>query len=326
MKLPGRIILAVMLGLLGAEAALAQTWPAKPVRIIIPTPPGGPLDNLTRAVAQSAAQVFGQPFLVENRVGADSIIAVEACAKSAADGLTLCSVDSFAITLNPVVRSKLPYDPDRDLAPVIQYGTLASALSVHPSVPAGSVRELLELARSKPGAVAFGTYGLASANHLYVEWLRNTRGIVFLDVPYKAASQAMQALLAGEVQVVAFALAPSMAQARAGKMRILAVAGDERSPALPDVQSFKEAGLEVSIRTWFGMFAPAGTSREIIQRLNAEVARVLLAPPFKEKFLTSQGMETSSPAAASPEAFAAYIKQERDMYANLVKVVGLKLD
>jgi tripartite-type tricarboxylate transporter receptor subunit TctC len=307
-------------------AVLAQAYPSKPVRIIVPHSAGGPGDVLARGVAQSLGQVLGQPFVVENRVGTDSIIAVEACVRSAPDGSTLCTVDSFAITLNPVVRFKLPYDPDRDLAPVVQFGTMGSAFSVGASVPVNSLRELFELAKAKPESLAFGTYGLASANHLYVEWLKNAKDIRFLNVPYKAATQAMQALLAGEIQVVAYSLGASMPHAKSGKIKILAVAGDERSAVLPNVPSFKEAGLDISIRTWFGMFAPAATPRDIVQRLNAEVAKLLRVPQFKDKFLTAQGIEINGPAGGSTEDFARYIRQEREMYANMVKVVGLKAD
>jgi tripartite-type tricarboxylate transporter receptor subunit TctC len=303
-----------------------QAYPSKPVRIIVPHSAGGPGDVLARGVAQSLGQTLGQPFVVENRVGTDSIIAVEACVRAAPDGSTVCSVDSFAITLNPVVRSKLSYDPDRDLAPVSQFGTMGSAFSVGATVPANSLKELFELAKARPESLAFGTYGLASANHLYVEWLRNAKGIRFLNVPYKAATQAMQALLSGEIQVVAYSLGASLPHAKAGKIKILAVAGDERSAVLPNVPSFKEAGLDISIRTWFGLFAPIATPREIVLRLNAEVAKLLRVPQFKDKFLAAQGIEMNGPAGGSVEDFTQYIRQEREMYANMVKVIGLKLD
>ena len=324
MLLVARLLLGIVL--VAGAMCQAQNYPSRPVRILVPTPAGGPGDLLARGVAQSLGQTLSQAIVVENRVGGDSIIAVDACAKAAPDGLTLCSIDSFAVTLNPVLHSKLPYDPERDLAPVIHYGSMGSALSVRPSLAVNSLRELLEIAKAKPNSISFGTYGLASANNLYVEWMKNALGISFLNVPYKAASQAMQALLTGEIDVMAYSLGQTMAQANAGKVKILAVAGEERSAALPAVPSFKESGLDVSIRAWFGLFAPAATPPQVVQRLNAELAALLASSAFKEKFLSSLGIEAQAPAGQPSEAFARYIRQERAMYANLVKVVGLKVD
>lgn len=302
----------------------AQGYPTRTVRMLVPTAPGGPLDTVSRGLAQALSQGLGQSFLVENRTGADGIIALEACAKSPADGYTLCSVDSWPITLNPLLHASLPYDPDRDLSPVIHYGTLGSALCVHPSVSANSMRELFDLARAKPNTLVFATYGLASNTFFYAEWLKKVKGIPFMSVPYKSTTQAIQAVVAGEAQVFAYGLGQSIGLAKGGKVKILAVAGDERSAALPEAPSFKEAGMELSMRTWFGMFVPAGTPRDIIQKLNAEVGRILATPQFKEKFIVSQGVESAYPAGGSSEALANYVRQERALYADMVKRVGAK--
>ena len=320
------LILSAVAGLSLFRIASAQSYPTRSVRMLVPTGAGGPLDTVSRGLAQSLSQVFGQSFVVENRTGADGIIALEACAKSAPDALTLCSIDSWPITLNPILHPKLPYDPDRDFAPVIHYGTLGSALCVHPSVPANSLRELFELAKAKPDSIVFATYGLASNTFFYVEWLKKVKGIPFMGVPYKSTSQAIQAVLAGEAQVFAYGLGQSIGLAKAGKLKILAVAGDERSPALPDTPSFKESGMELSMRTWFGMFVPAATPKGIVQKLNAEIARILRTPEFKDKFLTRQGVETNPPSGESTEAFAKFVKQDREMYANLLKTVGVKAE
>lgn len=318
------LVLAAIAGLSFLRIASAQNYPTRAVRMLVPTGAGGPLDTVSRGLAQSLSQVFGQSIVVENRTGADGIIALDACAKSAPDGLTLCSIDSWPITLNPILHPRLPYDPDRDLAPVIHYGTLGSALTVNPSVAANSLRELFELAKAKPDSIVFATYGLASNTFFYVEWLKKVKGIPFMGVPYKSASQAIQAVLAGEAQVFAYGLGQSIGLAKAGKVKILAVAGEARSPALPDTPSFKEAGMELSMRTWFGMFVPAATPRGIVQRLNAEIARILRTPEFKEKFFTRQGVETNPPSGESTEAFARFVKQDREMYANLLRTVGFK--
>ena len=327
MKLLNRVLVfAAIAGLSLPGTAGAQSYPSRAVRVLVPTAAGGPLDTVSRGLAQALGQALGQSFVVENRPGADGIIALEACAKSAPDGLTLCSIDSWPITLNPILHAKLPYDPERDLAPVIYYGTLGSALCVHPSVPANSLRELFELAKAKPNSMVFATYGLASNTFFYVEWLKKVKGIPFMGVPYKSTSQAIQAVLGNEAQVFAYGLGQSIGLANAGKVKILAVAGEARSPALPDAPSFKEAGMELSMRTWFGMFAPAATPKEIVQKLNAEIARVLQNPQFMEKFLVNQGVEPTPPSGESTEAFTRFVKQDREMYANLLKTIGIKAE
>ena len=304
--------------------AQAQAYPTRTVRVLVPTAPGGPLDTVSRGLAQALSQGLSQSFVVENRPGADGIIALEACAKSPADGYSLCSIDSWPLTLNPLLHASLPYDADRDLAPIIHYGTLGSALCVHPSVPANSMKELFDLARSKPDSIVFATYGLASNTFFYAEWLKKAKGIPFMSVPYKSTTQAIQAVIAGEAQVFAYGLGQSIALAKGGKVKILAVAGDQRSAALPEVPSFKEAGMELSMRTWFGMFAPAGTPRDIVQKLNADIGKILGTAQFREKFIVSQGVESAYPAGGSSEALASFIRQERAMYAEMVKLVGAK--
>lgn len=180
-----KMVLALLACALFAMAtpAAAQGYPSKPVRILIGTPPGGPGDTATRGAAQALSQATGQSYVVENRVGADGLIAGEAAVRSAPDGYTLYVADSFAISLNPVIRAKMPYDPDKDLAPIIYFGALASLILAHPSVPANNLRELMNLAKAKPGSITFGTFGLASSSNLYVELLKNDRNIVFLNVP-----------------------------------------------------------------------------------------------------------------------------------------------
>lgn len=304
--------------------AFAQRYPSKPVRIIVPTPVGGPGDIIARGTAAALGALFDQSFVVENRLGVGSIVGAEACARAAPDGHTLCSMDSFTLTLNPHVRLKLPYDPIRDFAPIVHFGFLRSSLSVHPSVPANTINELLDLARSRPGALVWGSFGPASSSHFYIEYFRNAKGINFLNIPYKAASEAMQRMVAGEVQVVTFSLGQSVALAKAGKIKMLAVAGETRSPLMPNVPSYKESGMELSIQTWFGLYAPAATPPDIVQRLNAELVKIIPTPEFKDKFLTTQGIELTGPAAGPIAPFAAYIREETEMYRNLAKVVGVK--
>ena len=239
----------------------------------------------------------------------------------------LCASDSLGIVLNPVIRAKMPYDPMRDLAPVVFYGYGVNGILVHPSVPANSLQELFELAKAKPGTVSWGSYGLASTANLYIEYLRNAKGISFHNVPYKAASLAFPAMLAGEVQVSFFNLGQAAAQVKAGKARALAVILGKRSALLPDVQTYKEAGLDIAIITTFGLYAPAATPRDIVQRLNLELAAGLFNnAEMKQKFLTGQGLETDPPAGKSPEEFAAFLRAERDNFANIVKITKIKVE
>ncbi len=331
MKLQARVKLmsTLLVCTLFASAiqAFAQGYPSKPVKILIGTPPGGPGDTATRGAAQALSQATGQPYVVENRVGADGLIAGEAAVRSAPDGYTLYVADSFAISLNPVIRAKMPYDPEKDLAPIAYFGALASLILAHPSVPANNLVELLSLAKAKPGSISFGTFGLASSSNLYVELLKNDRNVVFLNVPYKAASLAFPAMLAGEVNVVLFAVGPAVAQVKAGKAKALAIVSSNRSPLLPDVGTMKENGVDIDIQAWFALFAPAATPRDIISRVNAEVAKGLTNnPEAKAKFLTSQGIDTSAPAGASPEVFARFLKKERENYAEVVRLTKVRIE
>ena len=310
---------------LSVAPAAAQNYPARAVRILVGTPPGGPPDVMARGTAQVLSQRFGQPFVVENRVGADSMIAGEACARAPADGYVLFVSASLGVVLNPLVRAKMPYDPFRDLAPVIHYGYAVNGILVHPAVPAKTLQELFELAKAKPGTVTFGTYGAASPPTLYLEWLRKVKGISFLNVPYKAASLAWPAMLAGEVQVSTFNLGQAIANVKAGKARPLAVMLPKRSSLLPDLPTYKEGGMDIAMITTFGLYAPGETPKEIIRQINAEVVNGLFnKAEMREKFLISQGMELQPPAGGSPEEFAAFLRAERDNFASIVKMAGVK--
>ena len=308
-----------------AGAAQAQKYPSRPVRILVGTPAGGPGDVISRGSAQILSTTFGEAFVVENRVGADGMIAGEACAHAAPDGLTLCTADNYAISVNPVIRLKMAYDPSKDLAPIIHFGHLAAAILVHPSVQANTLKELFDLARAKPDSITWGAYGINSSSHFYIEYLRNVRGIRFYNVPYKAASLAFPAMLAGEVQVAIFAVGPAAQQVKAGKAKALSLTIGKRVPQMPDVPTYKESGLDVDIATWFGLFAATGTPSEVIHRINAELAKQLINDPAnRDKFLTSQGISIDHPAGASPEAFAATLPPERERFTAIAKQAGIK--
>ncbi len=318
--------LALLAATLAMPAAHGQGYPAKPVRVIEPHPAGSILDNLARAFTQNLSQSFGQPFVVENRAGAEGMIGMEACVKAPADGYTLCITDSLVISLNPVVRAKLPYDPPRDLAPIGHFGFLNSAVIVQPSLPVNSMSELLELAKAKPGVITWGTWGVTSLSNLYIEWLKNARGISFYNVPYKGAVLAAQGVLGGQVQVALWGVGAVAPLAKAGKLKALAVVGETRSLVMPQLPTLKESGIDPVLRAWFGLFAPAGTPADIVQRLNAAVAKAMADPGFRERFLLSQGFEIAPPAGGSVGDFGAFLRSDRAMYEQLVKVTGVKAE
>ncbi len=304
----------------------AQTYPNKPVRIFSPWAAGGPGDVVTRGAAQELAAALGQPYVVETRVGADGMIVAEAGSRTAPDGYNLTGCDQQIMAINPVVYATRPYEI-RDLAPVVLYGFLASGLHVSPTIAANTLPELLELARAKPGAIAWGSFGAASASNFYIEWLKNTRNIQFLNVPYKGASFAWQGLLAGDVQVAFFAVGPSAAMRKTGKIKTLAVMLGKRVPQMPDVPSYTESpGLDFPlVVTWFGLCAQAATPPAIVQRLNAEVSKRLVAnEALREKFMTSQGLAVESPSGESPESFGKFLLAEQEKYVRLAKLAGIK--
>lgn len=312
---------------LGATVASAQAYPVKPVRLIVSSAPGGPGDMVARGFALAMSNGLGQSFVVENRIGADGLIAGEACARATPDGYTLCSLDGFVIATNPAVRTKMPFDTVRDIDPVVHLGMLAAAIGAHISTPGSNFAEVLEFAKQNPNKVTWATYGAASSGVLYSEWLRNTRNIEFFNVPYKSAAPAFQAVVAGESQLVVYSIGLTNQQVRAGKMKALAVNTQTRHPLMPNVPTMAESGLDIAVVTWFGIFAPAGTPKEAIRRINAETTKSYFNDPaLREKFLTATGMVATHPAGAPPEAFAEFIGKERAMYVDLVKRARIKVE
>ena len=304
--------------------ASGQAFPTKPVRIVIAHAPGGPPDILMRSMAPFLAKTFGQPFVIENREGANGIVGAESVAKSAPDGHTLLMTSAFTVTLNTFMYDKLPYDPERDFAPVVHVGGLNSAVMVHPSVPARNWQELVALARAKPDTISWASVGSSSSAALFREWMAKSMGITFYNVPYKNYLQALSAVTAGDVNVAIFGVGGVIPLAKAGKVRPLAVIDSNRSQYMPDLPSFKELGFDVFFRSWFALYAPKATPVDVVRRLNSEVARTLKEPVIIEKALTPQGFELHDPAGGPPEALVAYIREERDMYARVTKILGIK--
>ena len=313
---------ALMLtGLLALPAAQAQSWPTKPIRIISPHPPGGPGDIPFRGIAQYLGPKYGQPFVIENRPGANAVIGAEMCAKAAPDGYTFCGTNNGTISINPLAYPNLPYDPLKDFIGIINIGEIESVLIAHPSFPANTIGELFAMAKAKPDSISWSTIGVGSGSHLTLEWLR-TRGVPFLHVPFKGGEAAMNAVVGGQVNISMNAAGRTAPMIRAGKLKAIAVSGDRPSQFVPGVRSLGEAGYSVATGIWIGMFAPAAVPRALVVRLNADINGLLKNKDYVAKFVSTQGMV---PVGGSVDEFNAYLKKERAFYEKLVKDTGVKL-
>ena len=301
----------------------AQTFPAKPSRLVVPFPPGGPLDVIGRLIAQQLGERWGQNVVVENKPGAGGNIGADFVAKAAPDGYTVVMGALSTHAVNPSLYSKMPYDAQRDFAPITRVAITPNVLVVNPSLPVNSVKELIAYAKAHPGQLSFGSGSTGSAGHLAGELFKVDAGIDMVHVPYKGAAPAMQALLAGDTQLMFDNLANAMAQVKAGKLRALAVTTAERSKLAPELPTMAEAGVAgFDISTWFGLFAPAGTPPEIIGKWNADVLRILDSPEMRER-LIAQGAEA---APDTPAEFARFVGSELAKYARIVKASGAKVD
>ena len=301
--------------------AAAQPYPSKPIRIVVNSGPGGPSDLIARGFSQLMPQTMGQSVVVENRIGAAGIIGADAVAKSAPDGYTVLITVSAPITLNPYFYAKLPYDPHKDFTPLSMLSIINAAFFAHPSVPANNMNELISLARSKPDEVLFGSWGIGSFPDLYRAWMENKFNVRFRHIPYKEANQVAAALLSGEVQVLQNPVGALAPHVRSGKLKGLGTLGEKRVAALPDLPSFAEMGLDLYFLGWVGAFGPANMPRDIAQRLNAEMHRLVNDNDFAAKFLRTQSMEGRG---GSIESFQAYLKTDHETAGRLAKLAGVK--
>ena len=304
-----------------AVPAAAQNFPAKPVRILSSGGPGGNNDTQTRGLAQYLGDRLGQPFVVENRTGAGGTIAGEACVKAAPDGHTLCTFGVNAISWNPVLTANMTYDPIKDLVGVAHTGFVDSILTAHPATPFNSLSELLAVAKAKPGFVTWGSFGLNTSGHFYIEWLKKFRATEVLHVPYKTSIQAQQAVVAGEVMVNSYAAGQAMALIKGGKVKPISVNSDNRLPELPNVQTEDEAGMDLPLGTWFGMLAPAATPRDVVVRLNTEINRIMKEPKFVEVYMDRLGFRGAN---MNVDEFAAYLRKHRQDFERFAKDMGMQ--
>lgn len=303
-------------------AAQPAAWPSKPIRIVVPFAPGAFTDASARLVAKELSDQLGQPVVVENKTGAGGTIGADAVAKAPPDGYTLLITEtSFAMT--PALYAKLPYDPVKDLVPVTQYADATAVLMARSGFPAKSIQELITLAKAKPEGVSYGSAGLGSSSHLPIEWFQSLTGTKMLHVPFKGAAASIPELVAGRVDLVMSSVATGGPYIASGKVEPLAVTGKERSPALPNVPTFAEAGLpDFRMSYWFGLFAPAGTPKEVVTRLEQEIAKALTSASLREAF-AKQGARTVG--STSPQ-FTRFVNDEIDLWKKVVTTANVKAE
>ena len=305
-----------------ASDVLAQSYPNKPIRWIVPFT-GGTADYTARLIGQKLTDSWGQQVVIENRPGASGMIGTDLGSRAAPDGYTLILGNTAALAVSPNLYKKLPYDPVKSFAPVTLMATTAQVLVVHPSVAAHSLKELVALAKSRPGQLNGGSSGNGEAPHLALEMFKAVAGVNIVHVPYKDTGAAATALLGGQVQVVFSGMVQAMPHVRAGKLRALAVSTVKRSRAAPDVPTIAELGFpNYSVSFWAGVIVPARTPKELVTRLNIEIVKILDMPDVQEK-MSDRGLE---PMSSTPEQFAAIIKADIAKYGKVINDIGLKVD
>lgn len=318
-----RFACSLALALIGLPA-LAQSYPVKPVRFVIGLPPGGGSDPMARVLAQRLTTLWGQPVVVDNRPGANTIIATEIVAKAPADGHTLLFGFDHSFTLNPHMYSKLPYDPIKDFSPITMLCTFAVPLVTHPTLPAQSVSELVALAKAQPGKISYGSIGIGSHMHIVTELLNNKAGINLAHVPYKGIPQMTAALLGNEVQLTWFGVFTTRPLVAAKRVNVLAYSGTKRSPYMPDVPVFAELGLPgVDISVWYGVLTTAGTPRPIIDKIHADISKIMADPEYREKEFVARAYD---PSGMGPDEFAAHVRRELAARAEVVRISGARVE
>ena len=324
MKSIVRIVALWMVVLAAAGPAAAQEFPARSVRIVVPYPPGGGVDGLARPLAERLARLWAQPVLIENKAGAATMIGGDAVAKAAPDGHTLLLTSDSSITSNPHLYPKMPFDPIRDLAPVTQLIDLHQMVVAHPSVTANTLQELVALARSKPGALNYGSYGGGSQPHLLFEALKAQSGVQIAHIPYKGIAPALTAAITGEVQLTLGGAATTRGHFQSGRLKPLVIARQERLALYPDVPTLREAGFpDIDPRPWFGVFAPVATPRAVVDKIRRDIAAVLTEPEFREREITGKGY---TGVGSTPDDFAAFVRSDLESKGKLIRVSGAKAE
>lgn len=295
--------------------ALADTWPSKPIKVVVNFPPGGAADQIARAITTPLQQVLGQPVVIENKTGAGGNVGGEAVARSPADGYTLLMTSGGMVSINPAIYPKMSFDPVKDLIPVAAAARVLVFLEVRPTLPVNNIKEFITYLKANPGKLTYGSPGNGSSPHLAGEMFKDQTNAFAIHVPYRGAAPAMQDLLGGQIDYM-FDPGIGLNQVRSGKLKLLAVGSSKRSPLFPDIPTLEEAGLKgFDADTFFGFYAPAGLPHEIVTRLNQEINKILATPAYKER-LASLGAE---PAPMSPAAFGAKAHEDTKRFGKLIR-------
>jgi tripartite-type tricarboxylate transporter receptor subunit TctC len=305
-----------------ACAAFAQTYPAKPIRMVVHFPAGGPTDLVARALGQKFNEAWGQQVIIDNRPGAGGIVGVETVVRAPPDGYTLLFATSGSMSIAPALGTKAPYNVFTDLAPISLVVVNPQILVLHPSLPAANVRDLVKLAKARPGQINYASVGPGSPNHLGMELLKQMTGIDMLHIPYKGTAPAVTDLLGGQVSLMFNSMPSVLPHVRSGRLRGVAVSSAKRSPAAPELATVGETVPGFQYVTWYGLFAPAATARDVIARLNAETNRALQDKELAQRLIT----EGAEPAPGTPEALAKFMRAEHDQWKKTIAAAKLKLE
>ena len=314
---------AAMFALALAGNAAAQTYPSKPIRVVVPYAAGGITDILARALGQKLGEALGQPVVIDNRPGANSQVGAEIVARAAPDGYTLMVSADTTFVMSPHLMAKLSYDPLVDFVPVSGLGISPQALVVHSSVPANSVSDLIALARAKPGDLNYGTFGIGSSGHLNIELLQSLTGTKFTAVHYKGAAPALTDLLGGHIQMMIVSIGLVTQGRQAGQLKVLGFGSGQRIAQYPDIPTIAETLPGYEAASWYGLVAPAGTPRAIADRLSAETQKIFAEPAFREKFLAPSFIFS---IAGTPDEFAQRIKADHAKWGKVIKDAGVKVE
>jgi tripartite-type tricarboxylate transporter receptor subunit TctC len=317
------VLAAMACGILACSGAEAQSYPAKPVRWIVPFPPGGGTDLISRTVAQKLTEAWGVQVVAENRPGAGGTLGMEAAVRAPADGYTVVLGQASNVAVAPGLYTKLPYDPGKDLAPVTQVIAAPLVIVSHPSLPARTARELIATARAKPGAITFGSPGNGTIGHLALEMLKTDAKINMLHVPYGGAARAITSLMGGEIVIYGSSLPPAMPLIKGAKLRGLGVTSAKRLPPLPDVPTIAESGVPgFEALNWYGVMVPANTPRDIVTRLHGELVKILKLPDVQNRFAGEGGDVVGN----TPDEFGSFIRREIPKWAKVIKAANVKVD
>ena len=304
-----------------ASGALAQTYPSKPIRLVVPYTPGASNDTLSRATGEAMSPILGQPVIIDNRPGAGGMIGAEHAARSAPDGYTILNVQASFAT-NVAIRAKMPYDVFKDFAYIGMMARSPMIIVVHPSMPVKNLKDLVALAKKRPGDLNYGSSGTGGSNHLATELFAKTANIRITHVPYKSVGPAMIDLAGGHVQMVITSLPSALVQVKAGRLKALGVAGEKRSSFAPDVPTVKEGGVPYVSELWWGLAAPGKTPPEIVERLSDALRKAMQTPQLKQRYAT----EGAEPVPMSPQEFTRYVHNEVTRWRQVVKDAGLTLE